>query len=91
MRITYRVHALQRMFQRGINQDTVRQVLETGKTIEDYPADHPYPSRLILGWDGTRPIHVVSAHNETNDEAIVITVYEPEQARWSNDFRTRIP
>jgi hypothetical protein len=91
VRLTYRTHALQRMFQRRIGRDAVRQVVETGETIEDYPADCPYPSRLLLGWDGLRPLHVVAAYNRVEDETIVITAYEPDPARWSADFRTRHP
>ena len=30
-------------------EDEVRNVIQTGETIEDYPDDFPYPSRLVLG------------------------------------------
>ena len=60
-RLVFRVHALQRMFQRGVNEEDVRTVVATGKTIERYPDDHPDPSRLVLGWRGTQPLHVVVA------------------------------
>ena len=43
-KITFRVHAIQRMFQRSISVDEVRQVLAIGEVIEDYPGDTPYPS-----------------------------------------------
>lgn len=46
--LIFRVHAIQRMFQRGISKDDVRSVLESGRLIEEYPDDHPYPSRLAL-------------------------------------------
>ncbi|MEA3376093.1 MAG: DUF4258 domain-containing protein [Chloroflexota bacterium] len=36
-RLVFRVHAIQRMFEREISEENVRQVLETGKTIESYP------------------------------------------------------
>jgi hypothetical protein len=48
-RIVFRAHALRRMFQRKINGRDVRHILATGETIEAYPHDTPYPSRLILG------------------------------------------
>jgi Domain of unknown function (DUF4258) len=86
---TFRVHALQRMFARGISTDDVRGVVGAGEVVEDYPTDHPYPSRLILGWAGTRPLHVVAAYNARDDESIIITVYEPDPARWEADFKTR--
>lgn len=88
-RLVFRVHAIQRMFQRHINEDDVRYVVEHGETIEAYPKDTPYPSRLVLGWRGSRPIHVVVADNTENGETIIITVYEPDRGEWEGDFRRR--
>jgi hypothetical protein len=87
--VVFRIHALQRMSQRRIDQNDIRQILETGDVIEDYPDDTPYPSRLLLGWIDERPIHVVVAERGDADEAIVITVYEPDPARWAPGFRKR--
>jgi len=50
--LIFRVHGIQRMFQRGISKDDVRRVLEVGQVIEEHPEDQPNPSRLILGWSG---------------------------------------
>jgi hypothetical protein len=66
------------MYQRTISEVEVRHVIGTGETVEDYPDDTPYPSRLVLGWSGSRPIHVVVADNIDDQENIVITVYEPD-------------
>ncbi len=66
------------MYQRVISKAEVRHAIATGKTVEDYPDDTPYPSRLVLGWIGRRPIHVVVADNVDEEENIVITVYEPD-------------
>jgi hypothetical protein len=90
MKIVYRTHALVRMFERRIRVEDVRGVLVNGETIEDYPDDIPYPSRLILGWRGRRPLHVVAAYNADDEEIIVITVYDPDPALWSKDFRRRL-
>ena len=89
-KITFRVHAIQRMFQRSISADEVRQVLSIGEVIEDYQDDTPYPSNLILGWIKGRPIHVVAAYNSEEEEIVVITVYEPDPQQWDQDFRKRI-
>ena len=89
MKVTYRVHAVRRMFERGISEAQVRQVLEGGEEITAYPDDKPYPSRLLLGWQGGRPLHVVAAYNTRDDEEIVITVYEPEAALWEDGFKRR--
>ena len=80
-RIIFRVHAVQRMFERKIDEEDVRHVIRTGETIEDYPADQPYPSRLILGRRNRRPLHVVAAYNNDDDQIIIITVYEPDPAQ----------
>lgn len=89
-KLIFRKHALQRMFQRGIAVEDVHFVLANGKTIISYPNDQPYPSRLILGWRGIRPIHVVAADTE-DGETIIITVYEPDQMLWEPCFERKKP
>jgi hypothetical protein len=42
--IIFRVHAVQRMFERGISADEVAAVLESGKVIESYATRKPYPA-----------------------------------------------
>jgi len=37
------------MARRNISAAEVRRVLTDGETIEEYPDDTPYPSRLVLG------------------------------------------
>ena len=54
-RLVFRAHALRRMFERRISVDDVRDVVTKGETIEEYPYDTPYPSRLMLGWPAGRP------------------------------------
>lgn len=72
-----------------IHEQQVFEAVQFGKIIEDYPDDEPYPSVLIYGCTATgRPIHVVCAYAADDDLAIVITVYEPDPARWV-DFRRR--
>ncbi|RLA95838.1 MAG: hypothetical protein DRG32_06065 [Deltaproteobacteria bacterium] len=88
-RIIFRVHALQRMFERRVTEEDIRHVLETGETIERYPDDKPYPSRLVLGWVGGRPLHVVVADNKEEGTWIVITIYEPDPTLWEEGFRRR--
>jgi Domain of unknown function (DUF4258) len=87
--VVFRVHAIQRMYQRNISEPEVRHVIATGETVEDYPDDTPYPSRLLLGWHGQRPLHVVVADNADDQENIVITVYEPDLTEWESDFKRR--
>jgi hypothetical protein len=77
------------MFQRQVSPSDIRQVLATGEIIEDYPDDTPYPSRLVLGWCGSRPLHAVAADNKEDQETIIIAVYEPDPDRWGNGFKKR--
>ncbi len=88
-RLVFRKHAIQRVFERRINDADVRHVVKNGEVIEDYPDDIPYPSRLILGWCGSRPIHVVVADNHDDRETIVITAYEPGSDQWEPGFKRR--
>jgi hypothetical protein len=88
-RLTFRVHAIQRTFERGVTVADVRAVLATGERMEEYPDDTPYPSRLVLGWCESRPIHVVCSENAPAREVIVVTVYQPDPERWEPDFKRR--
>ena len=89
LKILFRVHAVQRMFERGVSAKKVLQVLESGETIEDYSAEMPEPSRLILGFQGRRPFHVVTSENPAANEITIITVYIPDPGKWNKDFKSR--
>ena len=82
-------HAIQRMFERGIGRDEVLAVIAQAETIAEYADDKPYPSRLLLGSAGTKPLHVVLAFSEGDGVCIVVTVYEPDRDNWSEGFRER--
>ena len=73
----------------GIDVSDVRAVLDSGQVIEDYPDDSPYPSRLMLGWLRSRPIHVVAADVPASRDTIVITAYQPTEAEWEAGFTRR--
>ena len=88
-RIIFRVHAVQRMFERNVSARNIAQALDSGEIIEDYSAEMPEPSRLILGYRGKRPFHVVTSENPNTNETIIITVYIPDPGKWSKDFRGR--
>jgi hypothetical protein len=90
-RLTFRIHAIRRMFQRQVDILDIRHILGTGEIIEEYPKDTPHPSRLMLGWRDSRPLHVVVADDKEQQETIVITVYEPDPDKWELDFKKRKP
>jgi len=89
MKLVFRQHAIRRMFERRISVDDVNTALTDAKIVEDYPDDTPYPSRLLLGYAGARPLHMVAADNATDGERIIITVYEPDPAQWEPTFTLR--
>jgi hypothetical protein len=89
VKLVFRQHAVERMFERGLSVDDVASVLRDGRIIEDYPTDFPYRSALWLGLVGSKPLHVVAADNPAVDERIIITVYEPDPSQWESDWATR--
>ncbi|MFT3894760.1 MAG: DUF4258 domain-containing protein [Anaerolineales bacterium] len=89
MKIYFRVHAVQRMFERRVSAKNVIQSLQSGETIEDYSSEMPEPSRLILGFQGKRPFHIVTSENPEADETTIITVYLPDPNQWTKDFKKR--
>lgn len=88
-RLIFSIHAVQRMFERGISTEEIRAIIERGEAIEAYTDDQPYPSRLVLGKVGPKYLHVVVASNVEASEEIVVTVYLPDLERWNSDMRTR--
>lgn len=89
MTTLFRVHAVQRMFERNISPKKVIQAVQTGEMIEDYSEEMPEPGRLILGFQGKRPFHVVTSENAEANEITIITVYLPDSDKWSKDFKSR--
>ncbi len=86
--IIYSGHVILQMFKREITFDMIEFVINNGETINSYPDDNPYPSRLIFAFYENRPIHIVLAKD--NGNCIVITAYEPDKLKWSKDFKTKI-
>lgn len=89
--LIFSAHALKRMFQRSISADDVVQVLDSGEIVEDYPNDFPYPSRLLLARVAGRFLHVVVAENAADNELIIVSLYEPDPAKWDSEFKRRMP
>jgi len=87
----YRVHAIERMFQRDISEYIVQETVINGEIIEEYLDDKPYPSFLALTFEDNdlkKPIHVVYAKN--GDDIIIITAYKPSKLKWENNYKTRV-
>lgn len=75
-RTIFRVHAVQRMFERHVSVMKVMEAIQSGEIIEDYSSEMPEPSHLILGFQRKRPFHVVTSENpETNEITIIYGLY----------------
>jgi len=76
--------------QRGITIAVLEQALLTGEIVERYPDDQPYPSCLVLGWlTSGDPLHVVCSRGNIEPALRIVTLYEPEDALWESDYKTR--
>ena len=89
LKLLFRIHAVQRMFERNISVKKVSQALQSGETIEDYSSEMPEPSRLNLGFQGKHPFHVVTSENSETNQITIITVYIPDPDKWNKDFKSR--
>jgi hypothetical protein len=87
--LLFRVHAVERMFERNISLKKVSQAIQSGELIEDYSSEMPEPGGLVLGFQGNRPFHVVTSENMEMNETTIITVYIPDPQKWTRDFRGR--
>jgi hypothetical protein len=88
MKLTFTDSANRKLAQRNISIAEVESVVATGRILREYPDDRPFPSRLVLGWVGARPLHVVYGVTPEG-EGIVITGYQPDPAIWNEDFTTK--
>lgn len=89
-RILFLPHALRQMNrpERMISTREIRQVIERGEIIENYPEDTRGHSCLLLGrGEANRPIHVVCAAKE--DYLAIITAYIPGESEWASDYKSR--
>ncbi len=85
-------HALQRMYERSINEEEVEYAIENGVIINEYVDDKPYPSILVHCLINAQPLHVVYSYDNSNlkeKNCLVITVYRPSIEEWNIDYVTR--
>lgn len=88
MKFIYRLHAIERMFEREISELEVEDAITHGEVIQSYNDDKPYPSFLSLKYIDSKVLHVVYALDE-NKTFIIITVYYPDNKIWHDDFKTK--
>jgi len=83
-------HAVRQMskLDRMISTNEVREVIQYGEVIENYPDDPRGHSCLLLGYgNNDRPIHVVCSPKD--EYLAIITAYIPNEEEWENDFKKR--
>ncbi len=86
--ILWSAHALARLQERGIFRKDIKNAIQTGEIIEQYPEDFPQPSCLVLGVTlESRPIHVVCSFD--GEYLTVITAYYPTPDKFEADNKTR--
>lgn len=81
-------HAVDQTIIRHISVQELREAIAGGEVIEVYPDDKYGPSCLIFGTTSIgRPIHV-QCSDPSRQIVKIITVYEPDSARWI-EFKVR--
>ena len=87
-RVLISEHAALRFRQRNIKIKDIRNAINFGEIIEQYPQDYPYPSCLILGKAiNNQYLHIVVSDEGTSSR--IITAYYPDKNKWSADFKIR--
>ena len=87
-KIYWTKHCLNRLNQREISINDVKEAIIKGKIIENYKDDYPYPSCLICGKNiENKTLHIVCGIND--DFIYVITAYYPNVIMWEDNMETR--
>ena len=81
-------HAKNRLIERNINVNNIKNAIQSGEIIEQYENDKPFPSCLLLGkTEQNKYIHVVASID--NEFIYIITAYYPDENEWETDLKTR--
>jgi len=81
-------HALDQSILRNITVRELREAIENGEVIEDYPEDKYGPSCLVYGKTKLdRAMHIQCSY-PSRDIVKIITLYQPDPEQWI-DFKVR--
>jgi hypothetical protein len=81
-------HAVDQSIVRRITLREIREAVDAGEIIEDYPDDKYGPSCLLFGrTQAGRPLHIQCSH-PSRPLLKVVTLYEPDASFWV-DFKVR--
>ena len=87
-KILWTTHALERIQERDISVDDIKNCILHGEIIEEYPDDFPHPSALIFGYDlSGKILHVVCGTDE--NFLYLITAYVSTTKKFLDDSKTR--
>jgi hypothetical protein len=87
-KIQWSKHTLQRMMERDITRQEVKQAILCGEIIEEYIDDKPYPSCLIFSFF-EKVLHVVVSIDTDSKICYIITAYRPDLEHFEEDYKTR--
>jgi hypothetical protein len=85
-------HGFEEMADDDINLGELVESLQHARTVEEYPDYHKGPCVLVLHLTRTGdPVHALWGTSLANPgEAVLITAYRPDPARWSQNFMKRV-
>lgn len=90
-RIDFTSHAIEEARDEGLSRADIRLMVQTGEIIEDERREgRALPTRLLLSMSRGSPYHVAVGYDDATGYVRVVTVYAPDPARWSSDFRRRV-
>jgi len=82
-------HAVDQSILRNIRIKEIREMINNGEIIEDYPDDKYGASCLICGFTMVnRPLHLHCSY-PSRPILKIITLYQPTEERWQNNFTIR--
>ncbi len=87
-RVLWKKHTLERLLERGISRNQVKNAILHGVIIENYPDDYPIPS-LLLAVKQPEALHVVLAYDAASKQCHIITAYRPDLTHFEADLITR--
>ena len=80
-------HAKERMGQRRVSDEDLKQILRTGDLIELYPDAQPLPKALFMAHVGGEPLYVSCAFD--GEYAHIITVHWYDPNIWTDPWTRR--
>lgn len=82
-------HAVDQSILRNIRIREIKEMINNGEIIEDYPDDKYGASCLICGFTiVNRPLHLHCSY-PSRPILKIITLYQPTEERWQNNFTIR--